>query len=105
MNFALCLEARSECDADVPKRIANGSPGGWVRKDRSPAGSSGGMVGGKPPSPHISPISTFGLGYPPIPFLRLYKDTKCIVKIINKEVKKIEDSWQRLYSELEMQKN
>ena len=55
---------------------------GWVRKSWSPTGSRGGMMRWKPPSPHILPISLFGFGYPSIPFLRLYKDTKCIVKII-----------------------
>lgn len=57
---------------------------GWVRKDRSPDQTRYGFVADKPPSANISPISTFGLGYPPIPFLWLYKDTKCILNIINK---------------------
>ena len=59
-----------------------GFAGGWVRKTWSPDPTGSGMMRWKPPSTHSLLISPFGFGLPLIPFLRLYKDTKCIVKII-----------------------
>ena len=82
---ALCLSngsERAKREGKVKGWIVAALPGGWVRKDQSPTGSVCGSGGGKPPSPDCLPPFVFGLGIPLIPFLRLYKDTKCIVKII-----------------------
>lgn len=84
--YALCLEARSRCDADAQSRIANGLLGG-VGSQRSISGRIAWWDDAMetPFCPHLALFwFSIGFGCPPIPFLWLYKDTKCIVKIINK---------------------
>ena len=86
LNFAYPIALRSRRDADAVDRTRCSfrlGVGSQILISWSARWWDDAME--TPFCPHLAPF-LFSIGYfvPPIPFLWLYKDTKCILKIINK---------------------